>query len=260
MLKRVDYDEHQHAVYAKGRAMTEETLAGWMRTFAGHAPARRPLTVLDLGCGIGRFTPALAETFGGPVYGVEPSERMRAIAEESARHQGVRYLAGGAERIPLPDDSCDVVLLYLVIHHVRDRPAAAAEIARVLRPGGRLLLQNTFSDRVPPNMLWHHYFPGARAVERALFPTLAEVTEQFAAAGLRRIALEQVRHRLAASLADYAARLRLRAVSIFEYLPEEQIVAGLAALDADVAKDTDPRPVEGDVDLLVFAADEPSWR
>jgi ubiquinone/menaquinone biosynthesis C-methylase UbiE len=95
-LRRIDYDEQQHAVYARGRALSPEVIAAWMTAFARHAGPRRPLTVLDLGSGTGRFTPALAQTFGGPVYGVEPSARMRAVAEESARHNNVTYLAGSA--------------------------------------------------------------------------------------------------------------------------------------------------------------------
>ncbi|HET6296948.1 MAG TPA: class I SAM-dependent methyltransferase, partial [Kribbella sp.] len=66
----VDYDERLHRVYAEGRRLTSAALGEWMGAFTGHAPTERPLAVLDLGCGIGRFTPALAETFGGPVYGV----------------------------------------------------------------------------------------------------------------------------------------------------------------------------------------------
>src|SRR6266508_3693822 len=102
---------------------------------------------------------------------------MRAVAQQSAPHPYVTYLGGAAERIPLADDSCDRVLMYLVLHHVQDRPAAAAEIARVLRPQGRLLVRNTFADRVP-DLLWHRYFPSARTVETRLFPTTAEVLEK----------------------------------------------------------------------------------
>jgi ubiquinone/menaquinone biosynthesis C-methylase UbiE len=134
-VERVDYDDRQHAVYAQGRAVSPAMITAWMNVFAGHAPAARPLTVLDLGSGTGRFTPALARTFGGPVYGVEPSRRMRHVAQQSSAHPAVTYLAGRAERIPLAADSCDVVLMYLVFHHVSDRAAAAADIARVLRPG-----------------------------------------------------------------------------------------------------------------------------
>lgn len=50
----MDYNRHQYAVYARGRALLPETVASWMAAFARRAPSRRPLTVLDLGSGIGR--------------------------------------------------------------------------------------------------------------------------------------------------------------------------------------------------------------
>src|SRR5882757_6935552 len=102
----VDYDQRLHAVYAHGRELPSSTVALWMTTFASHCRSERPLSVLDLGCGTGRFTPALADTFGGPVYGVEPSERMRRIAEHTAGHSRVAYLDGSAHHIPLADRSC----------------------------------------------------------------------------------------------------------------------------------------------------------
>ena len=251
-MKRVDYDRQQYAVYARARALSPAQVAEWTTAFARHAPVHRPLAVLDLGSGTGRFTPALADAFGGPVYGVEPAARMRAVAEESAGHPAVTYLAGRAERIPLPDASCDLVLLYLVLHHVEDRPAAATEIARVLRPGGRLLLRNPFGGRLP-ELLWYRYFPGARAVEEQVFPTLDEATATFAVAGLHGVALDIIRHRFADSLTEYAGRLRLRGISTFEHLSEAEIARGFAALDADVAAETQAQPVVEDCDLLVLA-------
>jgi ubiquinone/menaquinone biosynthesis C-methylase UbiE len=237
MLKPIDYDKHQAEVYAQGRAISPEAVAVWMAALVRHVGVHRPLTVLDLGCGTGRFTPGLADTFGGPVYGVEPSARMRAVAHQTAAHPGVTYLGGRAEQIPLADDSCDLVLMYLVLHHVSDRSAAAAEIARVLRPGGRAFVRSTFADRLP-DPLWHQYFPSARLVEQQLFPTTTEVLDVFGDAGLRYVALEQVRHRFADSLAEYAARLRLRAISVFEYLPEPD--------DGDACCALEPIPVDGE--------------
>jgi ubiquinone/menaquinone biosynthesis C-methylase UbiE len=250
-LREVDYDERQHLVYARARALPAATMAEWMRVFARHAPAQRPLTVLDLGSGTGRFTPDLAATFGGPVTGVEPSVRMRAAAEANAADPAVTYLAGTAEAIPLPDASCDLVLLFLVLHHVRDRDAAAAEIARVLRPGGRVLIRSSFPDRMP-ELPWYSYFPGARRVDELVFPRLDHTIELFEAAGLRFVAIDEVQQRIADSLAEYAERLRFRGTSTFERLTEEEIEAGFAALEAAVAVETIPRPVDEDSDLLVL--------
>ncbi|HEX3782388.1 MAG TPA: class I SAM-dependent methyltransferase [Pseudonocardiaceae bacterium] len=250
-MERIDYAGRQHTVYAAGRALSGDVLANWMGTFAGYAPAERPLPVLDLGSGTGRFTPALADTFGGPVFGVEPARSMRQIAERDAPHAQVRYLDGAAEEIPLPDNSCGLVLMFLSFHHFPDRQAAAAEIARVLAPNGRVLLRSMFADRMR-NLRWHHFFPRAKEIEERIFPTVAEVTAVFAEAGLRRIALSAVPVRLADNLTEYADRLRLRAISTFEYLTEAETEQGFAALDAALAAETEPTPVDSTSDLLVL--------
>lgn len=218
-VRKVDYDERQHLVYARARALSEATLASWMRVFAGHAPPARPLAVLDLGSGTGRFTPALAETFGGPVFGVEPSARMRAVAEETAAHPAVSYLAGGAETIPLP---------------------------------GRVLVRSAFADRMP-DLPWYRYFPGARVVDEQVFPRLDRVVETFAAAGLGLVTIDRTRQQIAPNLSGFADRLRLRGSSTFEHLAEAEIEAGFAALDADLARETTPQPIDEDSDVLVLA-------
>jgi ubiquinone/menaquinone biosynthesis C-methylase UbiE len=265
-VRKIDYDDRQYAVYVQGRAISPARIEDWMRALARHVPARRPMAVLDLGSGTGRFTPALARTFGGPVYGVEPSERMRQIAARSAAHPAVTYLGGRAEQIPLAADSCDVVLLFLVFHHVPDKKAAAAEISRVLRPAGRVLVRSTFADRLP-DLWWHRFFPRAPEIERKMFPTVGEVTQLFTTAGLRVLALDPVTERFSDSLAESAARLRLRAISTFDHLTEQETTQGFAALDSAVAAETAPQPVEGTSDLLVLGpaatAGQPSaaqWR
>jgi ubiquinone/menaquinone biosynthesis C-methylase UbiE len=251
MAYHVDYDRRQSSVYAKGRRLRPQVLAEWMNAFTRHAPAARPLAVLDLGSGTGRFTPALADTFGGPVYGVEPSAGMRTAAVADAAHPAVTYLEGSAGAIPLPDESVDLVLLYLVWHHVPDRAAAAAEIRRVLRPGGRVLMRSTFSDRMP-QLTWHTYFPRAAQLEREIFPTTQEVLDTFAQAGLPRVALDVVRVSVVETFAEYAQRLHTRAISIFEHLTEEEIESGFAQLDADVAANRVPGRLAEDGDLLVL--------
>lgn len=143
------------------------------------------------------------------------------------------------------------MLLYLVWHHVPDQAGAAAEIRRVLRPGSRVLIRSTFSDRMP-DLAWHTYFPRAVDLEREIFPSADEVEQQFAAAGLRRVVLDVVRVQVVETFAEYAARLRTRAISIFEHLTDEEIRAGLAQLDEDVAANRPPGRLTEDGDVLVL--------
>lgn len=236
-MKPVDYDRVQHGAYARGRALRPAEIARYMAVFADCLPSRRPLTGIDLGSGTGRFTPALAETFGGPVYGVEPAARMRGVAQAEASHPRVRYLAGKAGAIPLPDGGADFVLMFLSFHHVPDRAAAAGEIARVLRPGGRFILRSTFKERIPDHW-WRGFFPRSQAIEEAMFPSTDEARAVFEAAGLSTLKVVRQEIPCEGDMGEAVAKLRLRAVSVFEHMTEQELDEGFGRIDAALAAGT----------------------
>jgi len=92
---------------------------------------------LDDGCGVGEYLARLAAGASG-AHGVEfDAERAVVAARRVPRAAVVR---AAAERLPYADASFDLVLSHEVLEHVADDRAATAEIARVLRPGGRLVL------------------------------------------------------------------------------------------------------------------------
>ncbi|MGY6019785.1 class I SAM-dependent methyltransferase [Streptomyces spinosirectus] len=241
-MRPIDYDTEQHRHYARGRALTQPQLHVWISAFGAVLPDRRPLTGLDIGSGTGRFTPALANAFG-PVIGVEPSARMREVAHTQSRHPGVRYLPGTAEEIPVPSGSADYALLGWSWHHVRDRPRAVQELARVLRPGGRLLLRTNFSDH-HPRPWWLEYFPRGYEADASIFQPLHEVIALFTSAGWRVAGFGTVTEPSAGSRADVLERLRLRTLSFFAQLTSDEVEAGFHRLEQAVAVDPDaPAPV-----------------
>ena len=235
----VDYDARLHSVYAAGRGLDAAALGKWMQGFAELAPRARPLVVVDLGAGIGRFTPALAETFGGPVYGVEPSARMRQQAIEGAAHPQVTYLDGSAEAIPLPDASCDLALVFLAFHHFADQLQGLKELRRVLRPGGVVLLRTKFADLMP-DLAWYKYFPSARQVDAGMYLTLAQTQDLAEQAGLSADAeptwLTAVGPR---TLKELHERIRTRALSTFEHLQTDEVEAGFAEFEQEALADPD---------------------
>jgi ubiquinone/menaquinone biosynthesis C-methylase UbiE len=250
-LQRVDYDLTQHAGYAKGRRLLPSSRRNWSRAFRGLAGDRPIARVADVGSGTGRFTPVLAEEFAAEVVGVEPSARMREVACAESAHPLVTYVAGSAADLPLDDASADLALMFLVWHHVPDRPAAARELARVLAPGARLLIATTLADRLK-DLLLYRYFPRTRAIDAEVFPTFAETVDVFAEAGFAHSGLVEVHHRSADSLAEYTGRQRLRALSVYEHLTDDEYRDGLAAMEAAAAAEAEPRPVESECDLLAF--------
>jgi ubiquinone/menaquinone biosynthesis C-methylase UbiE len=241
-MRSIDYDTEQHQDYARGRALTPEQLDVWLGAFAAVLPERRPLAGLDVGSGTGRFTPALAQAFG-PVTAVEPSVRMREVAQTRSPHPGVRYLAGAAEEMPVPSGSADYALMFLSWHHVRDKPRAVRELARVLRPGGRLLLRANFSDH-HPRPWWLEYFPRGYEADAALFQPLHEVIAMFTSAGWRVAGFGTVTEPSVGTRGDMLERLRLRTLSFFAQLGPDELEAGFRRLEKAVAADPGaPAPV-----------------
>ncbi len=99
--------------------------------------------VLDLGSGGGIDVLLSAKRVGpsGRAFGLDMTDEMLALAQRNAAEAGatnVEFLKGHIEAIPLPADSVDVVISNCVINLAADKPSVFREMARVLRPGGRV--------------------------------------------------------------------------------------------------------------------------
>jgi arsenite methyltransferase len=108
-------------------------------------------TVLDLGSGGGIDVILSAKRVGqtGTAYGLDMTDEMLALARRNAAEAGVQnvhFLKGVIEQIPLPADSVDVVISNCVINLSVDKPAVLTEVARVLRPGGRVGVSDVVAE------------------------------------------------------------------------------------------------------------------
>jgi ubiquinone/menaquinone biosynthesis C-methylase UbiE len=102
--------------------------------------------VLDVGCGTGTLAMEVARSVGraGRVAGVDPGTEQiaRARSKVARRNMPIDFQIGVIEQLPFPDQTFDVVLSTLMMHHLPDdlKRQGLAEIARVLKPGGRLVI------------------------------------------------------------------------------------------------------------------------
>jgi SAM-dependent methyltransferase len=135
-------------------------------------------TILDIGCGDGQISRLLA-TAGARVVGVDPTWNQIRVAHE--RGGGAAYVQSGAGSLPFPDASFDAAVACLVFEHIDDLDHAIAEVARVVRSGGRFnfflnhpLLQTPGSFLIddhmvdPPEQYWRigPYLPEQAFVEQ----------------------------------------------------------------------------------------------
>lgn len=107
-----------------------------MLALAGNVAGRR---ILDVGCGSGPTMAALLER-GADVTGLDSSAAMIGLARERLGPDADLHVADLAEPLPFADDEFDDAIASLVLHYLEDWSGPLAELHRVLRPGGRLLV------------------------------------------------------------------------------------------------------------------------
>lgn len=249
----IDYDGAMATHYSRGRALSSQAAETWRTAILPFVPQTPGLTILDLGSGTGRFSTFLSEAFDARVIGVEPARGMRNLAARSAHPPAVRFVAGSAERIPLRDRSCDVAWLSQVLHHVRDQELCAAELRRVLRAGGCVVIRSTFAESEDgfPTLL--RFFPDVHRIFADL-PTIDGTIATFTAQDLSLETRCRVEQQICASLREFAERTRLRADSSLALLSDDQFAQGMSDLDQAADRESDPEPVVETLDLLVFRA------
>ena len=164
------------------------------------AELREGETVLDLGSGGGIDVLLSARRVGpsGVAYGLDMTDEMLALARRNAEAAGARnvhFLKGRIEAIPLPAESVDVVISNCVVNLSTDKPAVLAEVARVLKPGGRVGI----SDVVAEDRL----SPAARAERGSFAGCIAgALSKGEYEAGLRAAGLEDVEVEFTHEVAD----------------------------------------------------------
>ena len=208
---------------------TAERLAPVARVVVDHASLRPGERVLDLGCGTGNAA-ILASQTGATVTGVDPSSRLLRVARERTEAGGadIDFRSGDAASIPLPDASVDVILSVFAVIFAPDPGAAAAEMSRVLSPGGRIVL----SAWLPGGAVLEMNRAAGEAVMRAVgAPMPAEGfrwQDRDALAGLFGV------HGFSVDVEEH--ELTTTAASVDEYLDEQSrdhpmAVTGMAVLE-----------------------------
>jgi SAM-dependent methyltransferase len=202
--------------------------------------------VLDVGCGTGTLAVALADQAHAKVWGVEPSDDMRAVARRRLPY-GVGLKAGRAEELPFRDGWFDGAVYSLVVHLV-DRPRAFAEARRVLAGAGRIVI-STFAPGHFDTYWASRFFPSIREIDRARFPTEASLESELEAAGFEPPVFEPITSGYTISRELALERIRGRHISTFDLLPEQEVAEGTARAEREL-----PETVEVRLEQLVVAA------
>lgn len=248
---RFDYDHGDiHRTYAAGRALSPLQIEFWSALLTREV-GRRPLRrVVDLGCGIGRFSPLLRDVFGGAVIGIDRSQRMLAVAA-GQEAPGTHWVRASAEALPLRTSSADLVFMFLVYHHLVDRAAALRECAQVLAPEGTVVIVNATIETLDSHV-WLPFFPSARAIDRGRLPSRAAVLDTADAAGLSRQRRLTALNPVAPDLRAYADRIASRTISTLQLVPDDEFARGIEAFRQFCERDERGEAVVDQIDVFVL--------
>lgn len=142
---------------------------------------------VDIGCGTGNYTIALADA-GLNLFGIEPSLEM--LKEGRRRHAGVFWLQESAEQINIDDESFAGAIATLTIHHWTDIHQGFKEIARILKWGGKFVLFTATPVQMQGYWL-NYYFPQMLRASIAKMPSFELITGALTAAGFEIKATEK---------------------------------------------------------------------
>jgi ubiquinone/menaquinone biosynthesis C-methylase UbiE len=202
---------------------------------------------LDVACGTGTFAAALAER-GGKVWGIDSSPEM--LSQARAKHTRARFKEGRAESLPFKDAWFERAVVRLAVH-LFSREDAFEEVARVLAPGGRLVIA-TFDPEHFDGYWLNRFFPSLAAIDRARFPDEATLVRDLEHSGFTGIRVSPFRQDAAAAKTEVLERIRGRYISTLRLIDEAEYEAGLAAAESEL-----PDEIEYRLEWLIATADAP---
>jgi ubiquinone/menaquinone biosynthesis C-methylase UbiE len=248
----MDYDQGNiPAAYDAGRGYSAATLTMWLERISKCAPRGKISRILDLGCGTGRFSGALANHFKAKVIALDRSAKMLAEAYKKDASR-VGYLRASGESLPLRAHSIDMVFMSMVFHHFEDPLSAMRECRRVLRAGGTVCLRAATTDRID-TYPYVPFFARSRAILESRIQNQSRIEAIFHEAGFDLARHELVRHEVASNWRVYADKIAAGADSILAQLSPNEFADGMRLLNDHAARASDA-PVVEVVDLFAFRA------
>lgn len=205
----------------------------WIWKIIEYGEINENSSVLDVGCGTGRFPLSVSSLKNALICALEPSINMlkKAVAKDESRK--ILWVQGDGQKLPFRGDFFDCVYMTLVIHHIEDKELALQEIYRTLKEGGNCVIMTISHYRMKRGIL--RYFPGVVAIDLQRVPTIPCLIGMMIKAGFRNVHHHMVKHDEGPlSTEEYFERVRKRYISTLTLLSQEEFERGIKIFERKV--------------------------
>ena len=176
---------------------------------------------------------------------------MLAAAAADPATNGIRWIRASAEAMPLREASVDLVFLFLVYHHLSDRPAALRECARVLAGDAAVFIVNSTIETLD-GQRWLPFFPSARQIDLDRLPSREGLAGLARRSGLPLSSHRTVINPVARDLRAYADRIASRTISTLQLVSDDEFARGIVEFRRYCEREDRGEPVEDEIDVFVL--------
>lgn len=226
-------EERISAAFAEYRHLYTNEVEHWVKRFTDLCHCGADVSVLDIGCGTGRFAYILALYLGCIVHGLDISAHMLGRAATNTLPK-LRWIRGNAEELPFKASSFDMTFMSMVIEHIVNKEKAVFEAYRVLRVGGRIAIRMCDRNQLARTS-WYRWFPTALEIDMAKMPAPEHVSKILDSAGFEGTLTYKFDDKRVERSSRYIARLKNKAYSALWLVPSEQFRSGISALEEELS-------------------------
>lgn len=243
-------------IYDTYRGVDAQVLEYLSRRVKARASGRGQ-ALLDIGCGTGRYSIQLAETYGLQVMGVDVSEKMLNQAKE--KHPSGVWLLKPIEDAGFSDESFDFILMSYVIHHLKDYPRTLSDCHRYLRPGGALFIVTDSHDQFH-HSYYHQLVPRIMKIDLNRFPDIDALCDTLTRIDFKVDVAELSKRNTVSSrrdVEDTVEKTRRKAFSTLTYLTDDELETGARRVKEYLLNELRRGPVVEDRVKTVITAAKP---
>lgn len=239
-----------HLRYNEARKLPDDTITLWLDNILKYVSPETIKTIVDLGCGTGRFLNTLIDHFSATIYGLDPSVKMVSKAKEDINTLRVMFIQSTAEYLCFADDSVDLVFLSQTYHHFQDKNKVISEINRVLRKNAFLCIRNSTIENLD-TCLYLKFFPGAYKDNHTLLPSRQEIKNLLRGHDLAMVGHSVIHYKVANNLEGCYEKTKLRAVTDLIVLPDDEFNEGIKKFEKYCEESESREPVFEEMDLFI---------